>query len=139
MRTQDHWSRFAVKQIYEKLRLKHSFVGTFTSPPRLARPLTPVHDSRSVHHGWEWYEMSLYVHWIPSSTTLLCFDLPTPLRSSITAELASGKSAIDFSDPYSLFTVPFRGVLSLYDDSVWAIRDHICSWEVVGYSSASML
>jgi hypothetical protein len=38
---------------------------------------------------------------------------------------------VSHSCPYALFLVISDALLRLYDDSVWAMRDHISQWEAV--------
>ncbi|RYP21592.1 hypothetical protein DL767_009232 [Monosporascus sp. MG133] len=54
---------------------------------------------------------------------------PQQFRDSIKSALTSGADKTDFSDAYSVFAVALYELLSLYDNSVWSIRDHICGWE----------
>jgi hypothetical protein len=35
------------------------------------------------------------------------------------------------SDPYFIFAVIMKELVVVYDNSVWAIRNHICNWEAV--------
>ncbi|OCK81526.1 purine and uridine phosphorylase [Lepidopterella palustris CBS 459.81] len=132
----NHWSRFVVKQIHTKLRHKRSFtrhdsISEKRDPGgnRLPNHNVPLHGPQSIQHGWEWYEMGFLVHWRPDNTTILCLDLPEPLQASIQSALSSSTDEIDFSDPYSFFSILLHEVLSLYDSSVWSLRNHICEWE----------
>jgi len=63
---------------------------------------------------------------------ILCFDLPERFQISIQSTMTASTNKIDFSDPYSVFAVIVYELISLYDNSVWSIRNHICDWEVVG-------
>ena len=135
----DHWSRFVVKQTHKKLRPKRSFIRHHATWEKLDRgegylpnPNVPIHGPGSIQHGWEWYEMGFFIHWTPPhSTIILCFDLPEHLQTTIRSALASSTYKINFSDPYSVFSVLSYELLSLYDSSVWSIRNHICDWEAV--------
>ncbi|KAH7324465.1 hypothetical protein B0I35DRAFT_509206 [Stachybotrys elegans] len=128
----NHWSRFLVKQVYRNLRPKPSFTWHSSADPNTPGGSSPIHGSTSLPNGWEWYEMGFLVHWVPpSSSTILCFDLPQPLQQSILKGLTSSKTS--FYDPYTVFSnIPFE-VISLLDASVWSIRDHICNWEAARY------
>jgi hypothetical protein len=77
--------------------------------------------------------MAFFVHWTPPySTTLLCFDLPRHMRVSFQSALSSSIDNTDLSDPYSMFSIVIYELLSLYNDSVWSLRNHICAVEAVG-------
>ncbi|RYP60604.1 hypothetical protein DL770_009958 [Monosporascus sp. CRB-9-2] len=126
----NHWSRFVIKQTHEKLRPKHSFTRHHATSSKLASPNVPIHGPHSIPHGWEWCEMGFFVHWTPpSSTIVLCFDLPQHFQILVKLALTSSADKINFSDPYSIFAVVLHELLSLYDNSVWSIRNHICNWE----------
>lgn len=126
----NHWSRFVMKQTHERLHPKRSFTRHLPVSESLSKVAVPIHDLRSVSHGWEWFEMGFLVHWTPPlSTTIICFDLPQQLQTSIQSALRSNVVKFKFSDPYSLFAVILQELLPLYDGSVWSIRNHICNWE----------
>lgn len=135
----DHWSRFVVKQTHSRLRPMRSIARPSVTwekldieNGRLWNPTIPIHGPRSIQHGWEWYEMCFFVHWTPLSTTIFCFDLPEPLQpTTVKSALTSNMEKIDFSDPYAVFSVLLYELVSLYDSSVWSIRNHICEWESV--------
>ncbi|KAH8723846.1 nucleoside phosphorylase domain-containing protein [Phaeosphaeriaceae sp. PMI808] len=126
-----NWSRFLVKQTYDRLKPKRTFtphisnqqLGIDNNNNHVA-----VHGPQSVQHGWEWYEMGFFTSWKPSgSLTLICFDLPTISQSKIQERI--GSHIADNSSPHSLFLVISDELLRLYDDSVWSIRNHISQWE----------
>ena len=130
----DHWSRFIVKQTRQKLRPKRSFVRHNLALEDLGPNALsmPIHGTRSIQHGWEWYEMGFFVHWTPPhSTKILCFDLPDHLQAILQSALTSNLDKIDFYNPYSVFSMLLYELLSLYDVSVWSLRNHICDWEAV--------
>lgn len=128
-----HWSRFTVKQTYDKLMPKRTFtphisnhkLGHSNGSNDIA-----IHGPQTVQHGWEWYEMGFLTCWKPSgSLTLICFDLPTKSQSKIQSIIDS--HIVDGSNPYSTFLLVSDELLWLYDDSVWSIRNHISQWEAV--------
>ncbi|KAF2179935.1 purine and uridine phosphorylase [Zopfia rhizophila CBS 207.26] len=128
----NHWSRFIVKQTHKELQPKSSFTRHHSTGEigNLLNPNTPIHGPQSIRHGWEWYEMGFFVHWTPPhSTTLLCFDIPGHMRASLRSALSSSIDNIDLSDPYSVFSIIIYELLSLYNDSVWSLRNHICGVE----------
>ncbi|KAH7350407.1 hypothetical protein BKA66DRAFT_476291 [Pyrenochaeta sp. MPI-SDFR-AT-0127] len=130
----NHWSRFIVKQTHTELRPKSSFTRhySFGEISPLSKSNAPIHGPGSVKHGWEWYEMGFFVHWTPPcSTTLLCFDLPEHMKASFQSALQSVTEKSDLIDPYAVFGTVIHEILSLYNDSVWSLRNHICSMEAV--------
>ncbi|KAI8930739.1 hypothetical protein NX059_012347 [Plenodomus lindquistii] len=126
-----HWSRFTVKQTYDKLMPKRTFTPHI-SHHQLgcdnSSNSTAVHGPQSVQHGWEWYEMGFFASWKSAGQlTLICFDLPTKSQSLIQSMMES--HIVDASNPYSIFLPVSDELLRLYDDSVWSIRNHISQWE----------
>ena len=76
--------------------------------------------------------MGFVVHWRPPEyTTILCFDVPEKLQSLLESALASKSNNIDYTDPYSLVSILIDQVIALYDESVWTMRNHVCSAEEV--------
>ncbi|SPO02354.1 uncharacterized protein DNG_05027 [Cephalotrichum gorgonifer] len=129
----NHWSRFVIKQTHDRLSPKPDFLRHHSMPPGTTISAAPVHGKQSAQYGWEWYEMGFFVRWSaaePSRTAVLCCDVPSALQASLRYALrASGAERVRFSDPYSVFGVVVQEVISLYDSSVWAMRNHICGWE----------
>lgn len=126
-----YWSRFTVKQTYDKLKPKRTFtphVSNHNSSPDNWHADIAIHGPQSTRHGWEWYEMGFFTYWNQSGlTTLLCFDLPARSQSDIQSMF--GSQSIDRSCPYAMFSLISDALLRLYDDSVWSIRNHISQWE----------
>lgn len=130
-----HWSRFVIKQVYDRLRPKRSFTRHPAASSSPQGPNISMHDSRSIQHGWEWYEMGFFVHWEPhSGATIFCFDLPPHFQGSIQSAFTSSTGNVVLSDPYSIFAILLHELLPLYDNSVWSLRNHICGWEAVSLS-----
>jgi hypothetical protein len=135
-----------VKQTHKGLRPKRSFIRHDATleqadleKDKSMKQNIPIHGPQTISYGWEWYEMGFLVHWTPLSTTVLCIDLPQHLQASIQTALMSSIDRTRFSNPYSIFVVLFSEVLSLYDNSVWSIRNHICDWEAVAFQTPSSL
>lgn len=81
---------------------------------------------------YKWHEMSFFSTWSGRSNILICFDLPDGLRRSIEASLSQGSEhACDSSAPYSLHDVVLTGLMPLYDEQVWLVRDQIRNAEKV--------
>ena len=130
----DSWSRFVVKQTYETLRSGRGFVAHKGSYLNMTDSKASIHSPKSRPHGWEWYEMGFFVHWKPFSTTVFCFDVPKHFQIALESTLVTKKETIMFSDPFSAYRIILNEVISLYNDSVWSIRNHICAWESVRLS-----
>ncbi|KAF2631393.1 hypothetical protein BU25DRAFT_454846 [Macroventuria anomochaeta] len=124
-------SRFTVKQTYDKLQPKRTFTPHISNHHNSASECNAdiaIHGPQSARHGWEWYEMGFFACWTKSgSVTLLCFDLPAKLRSDI--QSMTWPQDVSLSCPYAVFPQVLDALLRLYDDSVWAIRNHISQWE----------
>lgn len=76
--------------------------------------------------------MGFFVHWEPpNSTTILCFDVPNNMKESVKSALLSNTDGLDLTDPYAVFGIIIYEVISLYNDSVWSLRNHICIVEAV--------
>jgi hypothetical protein len=68
--------------------------------------------------------MGFFACWTQSgSVTLLCFDLPAKPQSDIQSMI--WPQDVSGSCPYAVFSLVSDALLRLYDDSVWAIRNHI--------------
>lgn len=82
--------------------------------------------------------MGFFVPWTPSSTVILCFGLPELFQIAVQKAFMLSPGKADFSDPYRMFATIINELLSVYDNSVWSIRNHICNWEAVrSYGPAS--
>ena len=76
--------------------------------------------------------MGFVIHWAPLEfTTILCLDVPKKLQSLLESALVTKDNNIDYTDPYSLVSILIDQVLALYDESVWTMRNHVCSAEEV--------
>lgn len=126
-----YWSRFTVKQTYNKLQPKRTFtphISNHDDSTGKRNADIAIHGPQSARHGWEWYEMGFFAHWTQSgSLTLLCFDLPAKSQSHI--QSMTWPQDVSRSCPYAVFPQVLDALLRLYDDSVWAIRNHISQWE----------
>jgi hypothetical protein len=127
------WSRFTVKQTYDELRPKRTFIPHVSSHKTRSDDCNAdiaMHGPQSMQHGWEWYEMGFVTCWKASGhLTLLCFDMPTRSQAVIQSMLCS--QHVDTACPYAVFSLISHELLRLYDNSVWSIRNHISQWEAV--------
>ena len=80
--------------------------------------------------GYIWHEMSFHTRRNAESTIVLCFDVPGPIQTRIEHAL-SDKRELDLRDIYALHAVILDEVVSLYETSVWALRDLVRTYEVV--------
>lgn len=98
----------------------------------------PLHGKTTENYGWEWYEMLFVVtRGSDSRLTIACFDVPKDLQLAIHSDLlqlARDKRKLMLQDPHAAMAVILHQIIVAYDRSVWAIRDHICEWEAVGYT-----
>lgn len=91
-----------------------------------------IHNLQTKPHGWVWYEMGFHIHWtLSGGIKMLCFDVPEEVQEFIQVALSSDAARIDFHDPFSPLLIAIREILTLYNTSVWAIRNHICQCEAV--------
>lgn len=122
-----------VKQTLEKLHPKKSFIPHDPTGP-------PIHGDASQPYGWLWYEMTFFARWLRTdsmdSVTILCFDLPNHLQKSIQSSLSSSMEEPKPSDPYCVSSFLISEIITLYDDSVWSLRNHISAREAVSFDSA---
>jgi hypothetical protein len=122
-----------VKQTYDKLQPKRTFTPHISNHDDSAGKWNAdiaIHGPQSARYGWEWYEMGFFACWTQSgSLTLLCFDLPAKSQSHI--QSITWPQDVSCYCPYAAFPQVLDALLRLYDDSVWAIRNHISQWEAV--------
>jgi hypothetical protein len=123
----DIWFRFVVKQTYEVLRPKQSFIKHDSSGVQ-------VHTPASAKHGWEWYEMGIFVRWLTSGQITVFFcNAPQKLSSSLELMLPFNIEKIVTSNPYSVSSLIIDEIIALYDQSVWSLRNHISNQEAVKF------
>ena len=73
--------------------------------------------------AYVWYEMGFFTHYtVSSKSTLLCFDVPDIFRNRLQESL-NGRS--ETYSPYDLHSFVINEAVTLYDDSVWTIRDFV--------------
>jgi hypothetical protein len=120
-----------VKQTYDKLQPKRMFTQHVSNHQYSLSDWNAdiaIHGLQSAQHGWEWYEMGFFACWTQSgSLTLLCFDLPVKSQSHI--QSMTSPQDVSHPYPYAVFPQVVYALLRLYNDSVWAIRNHISQWK----------
>ena len=69
--------------------------------------------------------------WTPQHTRILCIATPREFKEQLQHTLANLSSDMDSVDPYSLHIPLVEVLLTLYDQSVWSIRDLVRDVEKV--------
>lgn len=69
--------------------------------------------------------MNFFSLWEPGRCTILCVDTPGNFREQLEQHVKSEKGQIDLNDPFALHIPLMDQIITLYDQSVWSIRDLI--------------
>jgi hypothetical protein len=86
--------------------------------------------------GYVWYEMGIFTSWnCLGRCRVLCIDTPRELPSKLRDVLV--KTHLNPKDPFAMHAPLIDQIITLYDDSIWAIRHPIRRIEKV--SSSIML
>ena len=80
---------------------------------------------------YSWSEMSFFTTSTTGFTINLCFDVPKGAKTRIYQALASGQQPFDIRDIYASHVTLLDEILTMYDESVWAIRDGVRQIEKV--------
>ncbi|KAE9370170.1 hypothetical protein N431DRAFT_308690, partial [Stipitochalara longipes BDJ] len=73
-----------------------------------------------------WHKVSFYAQWSsPQNTTVLCFNVQSAMRERFQAHLKDTIDNSNLYDPYSFYVPLMREVLSLFDFSIWSLRDMV--------------
>jgi hypothetical protein len=133
------YSRFIVKQTHEFLHPNPEFKQRYSTHelPQFSCLSkindTAVHSKQTVPYGWEWYEMTFIMSWgAAAGTTIIALDAPIQMRTALHTSLQGLKEPLEMIDPYALLTIVIEQMISLYTDSIWSIRNHVCRCESVG-------
>lgn len=73
---------------------------------------------------YTWYDFTVFTTWTPRAHTILCFDISPEFQSDIHSTLLSEVDQKIF-DVYFIHSSLISLILKLYDESVWALRDHV--------------
>lgn len=87
---------------------------------------------------YSWSEMSFYTKWTPSSSVVLCFDVPKTSQMRTHQALVSRQQRLDLRDIYAGHVTILDEILALFDESVWALRDEVRRIEKV-FANISVL
>ena len=91
-------------------------------------------DSPSADASYVWDKAAFFTTWLPTDHhVILCFDLPCAPQSRLQSALSSNPDTFCLNDPYSLHAIIVEEVLSLFDISVWSLRDSVRMVEKVVY------
>lgn len=80
---------------------------------------------------YKWHEMTFLSLWTPQHTQILCIATPREFNEQLLHTLVYLSSDMDPADPYSLHVPLVEVLLTLYDQSVWSIRDLVREVEKV--------
>lgn len=80
---------------------------------------------------YRWHEMTFLSLWTPQNSQMLCIATPREFNEHLLHTLAYLLPDIDRADPYSLHIPLMEVLLTLYDQSVWSIRDIVRDVEKV--------
>ncbi|RVD86150.1 uncharacterized protein DFL_004440 [Arthrobotrys flagrans] len=97
----DTWFRFLVKQLFEK--------------PGKAFPQD---------YDYTWDKLGFFTTWKKSGRKcMLCLDCPEDLVKNMRKSLDTASRDHFVVDPYAFHQIAVRGIVNLYDKSIWKIRD----------------
>jgi hypothetical protein len=101
------WSRYLVKQLDNNIRLNL--------------------------HRYVWYQMDFFaLENASGATRVLCFDAPERFHVRLLEALSSNSQKFDKLGIYQMHTYLADQTLTLYDESVWTLRDFVREVERVG-------
>ncbi|KAF3225404.1 hypothetical protein TWF106_002543 [Orbilia oligospora] len=106
----DTWFRFLVKQLFEK--------------PGKEFPQD---------YDYSWDKLGFFTTWKKSGRKcMLCLDCPDDLVKGMRKSLDTASPDHFIVDPYAFHQVAIRGIVNLYDKSIWRIRDVVRTVEKAG-------
>ena len=83
--------------------------------------------------GYVWYEMEFFISWITLNQVLvICFETPKVFQDRLFLAVEHSKENTDRLNPYFFPILIMDEVITLHDESVWGLRDHIRGIEKVG-------
>lgn len=75
--------------------------------------------------------MTFFGRWEPGHCMVLCVDTPDCFREQMKHTMESERGALDLNDPFALHIPLMDQIITLYNQSVWSIRDLIRRMEKV--------
>ncbi|KAJ6256857.1 hypothetical protein Dda_8726 [Drechslerella dactyloides] len=107
----DTWFRFLVKQLFED---------------KQGRPFPQF-------YTYDWYKMGFFSTWSQSGRkSILCLDCPKDMVYSMRKSLDAANNYFFLADPYSFHQVIVRGIVDVFDKSIWTLRDVVRQVEKAG-------
>ena len=86
-----------------------------------------------------WHKISFFARWIsPGLVTVLCFNLQPTTIESFQLVLKDTINSTNLCDPYSYFIPLISEVSSLFDTSIWSMRDIVRFTELVSFMKCFM-
>ena len=86
----------------------------------------------SASHAYEWYEMAFITYFVPDvARIILCLDVPPALQPQMLSALSLQFQQGHEFDAYSAHIPLIYEMITLYDNSVWGLRDTIRTIEKV--------
>jgi hypothetical protein len=131
------YSRLVSKQTHDSLRPSPVFVHRRSTQPLQQTTSSSkldltIHGKQTTPHGWDWYEMTFITHWTDGDgMTVIGLDIPVHMQTALHHGLQTETDRPMLENPYAMLARTLRQVIVLYDDSIWAIRNHICRSEAV--------
>lgn len=84
-----------------------------------------MRDCPNTNAFYVWDNMGFFTNWLSADHQVtLCFDLPLALQARSQSALFLDQG-LNLNDPYSSHTIIVGEVLSLFDLSVWSLRDSV--------------
>ncbi|KAK6533772.1 hypothetical protein TWF694_002702 [Orbilia ellipsospora] len=97
----DTWFRYLIKQLIKEPSSKDELNYTYT-----------------------WFKMAFFTTWSQAGPkSILCLDCPQEMTMSVRGSLDNACPDHFLADPYSFHQIIIRGIVNVYDNSIWRIRD----------------
>ncbi|KAF3909323.1 hypothetical protein ABW20_dc0109971 [Dactylellina cionopaga] len=90
------------------------------------------------NYEYTWYKMAFFSTWSQSGhKSILCLDCPQDLVVSMRGSLNNSCRDQFIVDPYSFHQIIIKGVVDIYDNSIWTLRDVVRAVEKAGLEERS--
>ena len=81
--------------------------------------------------SYGWYKMTFFTRWEQNHSITLCIDTPSNTKSMLEIALSQDLSTLNLMDPFAVYVPLIDHIITLYDRSIWGIRDLIRNIEKV--------